>query len=128
MKILINIVAFIAFVGQFFSFVFNALNQKKPECAVESVYDNFIFVAFLCSLITVGIFVVQYNFDFKLLKTKVANSFFLVITVLGIYIHVMQLIVLNDFLLTSCVLLLFDYYIMRKILSNLFPSSDLNVE
>ena len=42
MKILINIVACIAFVGQFFSFVLNALNQKKPECAVESVYDNFI--------------------------------------------------------------------------------------
>ena len=124
MKILINTVAFIAFMGQFFSFAFSGLNQKKPESTIESVYNNFIFFAFLCSLITVAIFVVQYNFN--LLKKKIPNCIFLVIVVLGIYIPVMQLLVLNDFLLTSCILLLFDYYIVRKILSNLFSSSDAN--
>lgn len=128
MKILINIVAFIAFIGQFFSFVFSALNQKKPESVIESLYNNFIFFAFLCSLITVVIFVVQYNFNFKLLKKKIPNCIFLVIAVLSIYIHVMQLLALTDFLLTSCILLLFDYYIMRKILSNLFSSSNTNLE
>jgi len=86
MKILINTVAFIAFIGQFFSFAFSALNQKKPESIIESVYNDFIFFAFLCSLITVVIFVVQYNFDFKLLKKKIPNYIFLVIVSLGIYI------------------------------------------
>lgn len=128
MKILINTVAFIAFIAQFFSFAFSALNQKKPESVTESLYNNFMFSAFLCSLITVAIFVVQYNFNFKLLKKKIPNCIFLVIVLLGIYIHVMQLLALNDFLLTSCILLLFDYYIMRKILSNLFSSSDANLE
>ena len=128
MKILINTVAFIAFIAQFFSFAFSALNQKKPESVIESLYNNFMFSAFLCSLITVAIFVVQYNFNFKLLKKKIPNCIFLVIVVLGIYIHVMQLLALNDFLLTSCILLLFDYYIMRKILSNLFSNSDANLE
>ena len=128
MKILINTVAVIAFIGQFFSFVFGALNQNKPESVIESLYNNFIFFAFLCSLITVVILVVQYNFNFKLLKKKIPNCIFLVIAILGIYIHVMQLLALNDFLLTSCILLLFDYYIMRKVLSNLFSSSNTNLE
>lgn len=128
MKILINTVAFIAFIGQFFSFAFSAINQKKPESAIESVYNYYIFFAFLCSLITVVIFVVEYNFNFKLLKKKIPNYIFLVIVAVGIYIPIMQLLALNDFLLTSCILLLFDYYIMRKILSNLFSSSDTNFE
>ena len=128
MKILINTVAFIAFIGQFFSFAFSALNQKKPESAMESVYNYYIFFAFLCSLITVVIFVVEYNFNFKLLKKKIPNYIFLVIVAVGIYIPIMQLLALNDFLLTSCILLLFDYYIMRKILSILFSSSDANFE
>lgn len=128
MKILINTVAFIAFIGQFFSFAFSAINQKKPESAIESVYNYYIFFAFLCSLITVVIFVVEYNFNFKLLKKKIPNYIFLVIVAVGIYIPIMQLLALNDFLLTSCILLLFDYYIMRKILSNLFSSSDTNLE
>ena len=128
MKILINIVAFIAFIGQFFSFAFSALNQKKPESAIESVYNYYIFFAFLCSLITVVIFVVEYNFNFKLLKKKIPNYIFLVIVAVGIYIPIMQLLALNDFLLTSCILVLFDYYIMRKILSILFSSSDTNLE
>ena len=128
MKILINIVAFIAFIGQFFSFAFSALNQKKPESAIESVYNYYIFFAFLCSLITVIIFVVEYNFNFKLLKKKIPNYIFLVIVAVGIYIPIMQLLALNDFLLTSCILVLFDYYIMRKILSILFSSSDTNLE
>lgn len=126
MKILINIVAFIAFIGQFFSFAFSAINQKKPESAIESVYNYYIFFAFLCSLITVVIFVVEYNFNFKLLKKKIPNYIFLVIVAVGIHIPILQLLALNDFLLTSCILLLLDYYIMRKILCNLFSSSDTN--
>ena len=104
MKILINTVAFIAFIGQFFSFAFSAINQKKPESAIESVYNYYIFFAFLCSLITVVIFVVEYNFNFKLLKKKIPNYIFLVIVALGIYIAVMQLLALNDFLLTSWII------------------------
>ena len=39
MKILINFVAFIAFIAQSIFFEFSALNQKKPEAMMESLYN-----------------------------------------------------------------------------------------
>lgn len=47
MKILINFVAFIAFIAQSIFFVFSALNQKKPEAMMESLYNYFVFLALL---------------------------------------------------------------------------------
>ena len=73
MKIIINTIAFIAFIMQFISFVFSALNQKKPQSVIESLHNDFVFIASFCSLFVVVIFVVQYNFDFKFLKQKFPN-------------------------------------------------------
>lgn len=124
MKILINIVAFIAFIAQFFFFVFSALNQKKPEGLIESLYNYFVFLALLCSLITIAVFVVQYNFNCQLLRKKIPNCIIFMIAVLGIYIHISQLLSFNDFLIISCVLLLFDSYIIHKVLRNLLSKSN----
>ena len=121
MKILVNIIAIISFVAQLLPFAFGALNQKRPRSIMETLYSDFIIFAYICSLITIVIFVIQYNFDIKSLKKKTINYIFLVVLLGGIYIHVSQLLVLDDFILISCILLLFDFYIMRKIWSCLFP-------
>lgn len=120
MKIAINTIAVIVLSVQFFSFAFNALNQKKPESTLDFLCNYFNFIALLCSLLSVVIFIALYNFNSKFLKKKLLNYIMLIIVLLGIYVHVTQIFVLNDFVLTSCVLLLFDYYIMRNILNNLF--------
>ena len=120
MKIVINTIAVIVLSVQFFSFAFNALNQKKSESTLESLYNYFNFTALLCSLLSVVIFIAVYNFNSKFLKKRFPNCIMLIIALLGIYVHITQVFVLNDFVLTSCVLLLFDYYIMRNILNNLF--------
>ena len=118
MKIIVNIIAFIAFIGQFIVFAFSALNQKKPERVLESLYNDFITAASFCSLFVVVIFVIQYNFDFKILKHKMLKSIFLVIVLLGMYIHVRQLLTHKDFIPISCTLLVFDCYCIRKIAMN----------
>ena len=120
MKILINIIVVIVFIAQFCSFVFSALNQKKPENIIESLHNDVYFYAFLCSLMTIAIFAIQYNFKWELLKRRVTNCIFLVIALPGIYIHILELSSLNGFMLMACILLLFDYYIIYKILNYLF--------
>ena len=120
MKIVINTIAVIVLSVQFFSFAFNALNLKKSESTLESLYNYFNFTALLCSLLSVVIFIAVYNFNSTFLKKRFPNCIMLIIALLGIYVHITQVFVLNDFVLTSCVLLLFDYYIMRNILNNLF--------
>lgn len=118
MRIVINIVAIIAFVMQSISFVLNALIQKKPECTKDSLYSYFVVTAFLCSVLVVVLFVIMYNFDFKFLKNKILNCFICFFVLLGTYIHIWQLFMHNDFVLISFVLLLFDIYIFYKIRGN----------
>ena len=118
MKIVINTIAVIVLSVQFFSFAFNALNQKKPESTLDFLCNYFNFTALLCSLLSVVIFIALYNFNSKFLKKILLNYIMLIIVLLGIYVHITQVFVLNDFVLTSCVLLLFDYYIMRSILKS----------
>lgn len=120
MKIFLNTIAFITFIVQCLSFAFNALNLKAPENTREALHNAFYFTAFLCSLMTVGIFMVLYNFNFKYLEKKIPNCILFVITTFGLYIHLLQLFELNDFLIVSCILLIIDCYIMNKILHNLF--------
>lgn len=123
MRILINIVAIIAFIAQILPFAFNALNQERAESAKEALYDHFMLFAYFCSLVTVVIFVILYNFNYKILKNKLVYCFFLFIVLLGTYIHLSQLIEQNDFIIVSSILLLFDCYIVRKIVCSLFFKS-----
>lgn len=126
MKIFVNVIASIVFVVQFISFFINVLNQKASESTMESLYHYFVITAFLCSICTIVIFGVMYNFNFKALHKKTTNYILLVITMLGLYIPILQIFVLNDFVLTSCVLLIFDSYTMLKIMNYLVPKSDEN--
>lgn len=117
MKIIVNTIAFIAFIWQFISFTFSTLNQKKPESVIESLYNDFIIAASFCSLFVVVVFVIQYNFNSKILKKKILNCIFLVIVLLGMYIHIIQLLTQKEFIPISCTLLVFDCYSLIKIVS-----------
>ncbi len=79
MKIFINTIAGIAFIGQLIAFIFNCLTLQ--------------------------------------------NILFLAIVLLGGYVLISQLFVQHDFILTSCLLLLFDIYIVRKVLHILCTAS-----
>ena len=108
MKTIINIIACIAFGAQLFVSMFNDLNMKK-------LHNYFVLTAYICSLLSVPIFFMLYNFDFRFAKLKFCGIVFLGIILLGGYVLWGQLFVLNDFILTSCVILLFDVYSLRKI-------------
>lgn len=114
MRIIINIVAFITFIVQFFSFVLNALTLKKPECFKEELYNYFIISALLCSLMTIVIFFVQYNCNVGIFKNKVIKCLSWLIVLLSAFTCIWQIFVLHDFILTSCVLLILDFYVIRK--------------
>ena len=116
MKIIVNTIAFIAFIAQFIPFAFSVLNQKEPECIRDSLYNVFIVIASFCSLFAVVFFVIHYNFDFKILKKTMLNSIILVIVLLGMYIHVIQLMTQTDYIPISCILIAFDCYCLRKVI------------
>lgn len=116
MRILINIIAFITFVAQFISFVLNALTLRTPECVIDSLYIYFFILAYICSLITINVFVVLYNINFILHKKSIRNIL-ISIVILGVYIHIWQLMNLKDFMLISCILLFFDFYIIRNLIT-----------
>ncbi len=126
MKIIVNVIASIVFIVQFISFFIIVLNQKAPESTMESLYYYFVLTASLCSICTIAIFGVIYNFNFKTLHKKKTNYIFFVITILGLYIPILQIYLLNDFVLASCVLLILVSYNMLKIMKNLVPKSDEN--
>ena len=123
MKTIINTIACIAFGAQLFVSMFDALNMKKPETEIELLHNDFMLAAYICSLLSVPIFFMLYNFDFRFEKLKFWGIVFLGIILLGGYVLWGQLFILNDFILTSCVILLFDVYSLRKIFGYFFSKS-----
>ena len=119
MKVIINTITFITFLMQSIAFTFGVLNQKKPTCTEELLHNYFIFTALLCSLLTIVIFIVQYNFKNKILEIKWLNCLLLIITILGIYVNLYQIFERADFIIISFIMLLFDIYVIRNII-NLF--------
>lgn len=116
MKIVINIIAAIVLVIQCIAFVLGVLTLRKAEKTTEILLQYFHVVAYICSLLAVVIFFVEYNFNFKILKNNLIIFILLTIVLLAMYIHVSQLFVLRDFVLLSCCLLSFDFYIVYHIL------------
>lgn len=119
MRYFINFVAFGVFVTQFLSFAFSVLNLKEPEDEWGELYTFFIITAYLCSLLSIVLFALLYNFRNRY-KNRVLNCIFLVITILGGYVHILQIFKINDFIISSCILLLFDGYNVYRILSIIF--------
>lgn len=126
MRVIINTIAFITFLMQSIVFTFGAFNQKKPTCTEELLYNYFIFTALLCSLLTIVIFIVQYNFKNKILEFKWLNCLLLMITILGIYANLYQAFVRADFIIISFIMLMFDIYILRKIISKVIRGLEVN--
>lgn len=126
MKVFVNVIASIVFVVQFISFFLNVLNQEEVKNTIESMYHYFYITAYLCSLFTVVFFILVYNFTPKSLHQKVTNYIIIVVSILGLYIPILQLFELNDFVLTSFILLIFDSYTILKVLNNLLPKSNEN--
>lgn len=119
MKKFVNTVAIIAFIIQSVAFVLNIFCMKKPEDNIAILWNYFAILLYLCSDIIVLVFILYYNYDFKMLKNKVLNFLIILTVMLAGYIHIWQIIVLRDFILTSCILVLFDIYIANKNIQNI---------
>ena len=110
MKILINSIVAIAFLMQFIAFVFGALTCKRADDGMGAVLQIVHFVAYICSLLVVIIFGVVFNFRIKSLNNSFLIYLMLVVVLLAAYIHVSQIVYMNDFILVSCILLIVDLY------------------
>lgn len=116
MKIIVNMIAGIAFIVQFAFSAFSMLSMQKPITTNEIFYNNMLLVALPCSSIIVLLFLLLYNFNYKFLNNKIINVFFFVIGILALYIHAYQLFVLHDLILISVVLLLIDCYVIIRVI------------
>ena len=124
MRYFINFVAFSVFITQFLSFAFSVLNLKEPEDEWGELYTFFLITAYLCSLLSIVLFTLLYNCGNKY-KGRVLNCIILVVTILGGYVHILQIFILNDFIISSCILLLFDGYIVYRTLSIILSNSNI---
>lgn len=114
MRIFINVIACITLIIQFLVAGINILVMQKPETVMEALYNDFIFISCFCSFAVVPVFILIYNFKYKYLESIIINFFFLVVVLFAVYVHLYQIFVQKDVMLTSCVLLLIDIYIIFK--------------
>ena len=110
MKLFINSIVIIAFIMQFIAFFFGVATLKKSENTLTLILHEFHFVAYICSLLVAIIFFVVFNY--RMNEKKSWNSILLIIALLAIYVYISQIIVLNDFIVTSLILLVTDLYII----------------
>ena len=104
----------------------NILNMQSTENIWIYLWNEFIFVSFICSSISVLIFILLYNFNFKFLKNRILNTLLLVIVLFAGFIHIWQIIELKGIFLNSCVLVLMDIYIVCKIIQNVVSMPPIN--
>lgn len=114
MKCIINLVVSIATIFQFFVSGFNMLNMKKPETIEDSLYNEFVLIGCFCSFIIGLIFILTYNFKYKILDNKTINVSFLIIVLFAFYVHIYQLFIQKDLMLVSGILLLVDIFVGFK--------------
>ena len=111
MRLIINISVSIATIFQFLVSCINVLNMKKPETLGGSFNNYFVLIGCFCSFIVGILFVVTYNFRYKLLDSKIINLFFLLIVLFASYVHIYQLFIQKDLVLVSSILILADIFI-----------------
>ena len=70
MKIIVNMIAGIAFIVQFAFSAFSMLTMQKPITINEILYNYMLLVALPCSSIIVLLFLLLYNFNYKFLNNK----------------------------------------------------------
>ena len=126
MRMFINSIALFAFILLAIFSTLNALNMQSTENIWIYLWNEFIFVSFICSSISVLIFILLYNFNFKFLKNRILNTLLLVIVLFAGFIHIWQIIELKGIFLNSCVLVLMDIYIVCKIIQNVVSMPPIN--
>lgn len=126
MRMFINSIAIFAFILRGIFSTLNALNMQSTENIWIYLWNEFIFVSFICSSISVLIFILLYNFNFKFLKNRILNTLLLVIVLFAGFIHIWQIIELKGIFLNSCVLVLMDIYIVCKIIQNVVSMPPIN--
>lgn len=114
MKRIINLLVSTATIYQFLVFSINMLNMKTPETLGDSIYNDFVLIGCFCSFIVGIIFIVTYNFRYKLLDSKIINLFFLLIILFASYVHIYQLFFQKDLVLISSILILADIFVGYK--------------
>ncbi len=121
MRILITTIAGIALVIQAVAAFFDIFTMRKTVTLSETLFNDFVFISSLCSFIVVLIFILIYIFKNRFLENKVANLFFLYIVFYAAYVHLYQIFLQKDFILTSCILLPIDCYVVYKSIKHLSP-------
>ena len=116
MRLIINILVSIATIFQFLVSCINVLNMKKPETLGGSFNNYFVLIGCFCSFIVGILFVVTYNFRYKLLDSKIINLFFLLIVLFASYVHIYQLFILKVLVLASRMLILADIFVGYKVI------------
>lgn len=119
MRIIINPIAVVSLIVQFAYSTLNILSLNSPVTLNEILYNDLLIVALPCSDIIVVIFLLLYNFNYKFLRNRIINVFFLVIGILALYIHAFQLFVINDLILISIVLSLIDSIVIVWTIKNI---------
>ena len=119
MRIIINPIAVVSLIVQFAYSALNILSLNSPVTLNEILYNDLLIVALPCSDIIAVIFLLLYNFNYKFLRNRIINVFFLVIEILALYIHAFQLFVLNDLILISIVLSLIDSIVIVWTIKNI---------
>lgn len=116
MKNIINILVIITTILQFLVSVFNMLNMSKPETSEDSMYNSFVLISSFCSFMVGFIFVLIFNFKYRFLENKIILSAFLIVALFASYVHLYQIFVQKDLILTSCILFIVDVFVGLKVI------------
>lgn len=116
MKNIINILVIITTILQFLISVFNMLNMSKPETFEDSMYNIFVLISCFCSFMVGFIFFLIFNFKYRFLENKIIQVSFLMIALFASYVHLYQIFVQKDLILTSCILFIVDVFVGLKVI------------
>lgn len=92
------------------------LTMSKPNDMLGSLSNSLIFIACMCSLATIVIFFLFYNFDVKALKNRGLKIIVGVIVIIGTLVHAYQIFMGGGLIITPYILLIYDFYIIHKIM------------
>lgn len=87
-RILITTTAAIALIIQAVAVFFDIFTMRKPVTHSESLFNDFVLISSLCSLIVAAIFILIYNLRNRFLKNKIVNLLFLYIAFYAAYVYI----------------------------------------
>lgn len=112
MKIFINSIAVFALTMQAVYVLLSGLSLKKPEGIMDSIYNYYVLAALVCSLLSLVIFIILYNYSSLPLK-KWHLCILGIIILLGAHVYIFEF---SKETYISCISLTCDLYVIYKIL------------